>query len=259
MVTFNLNNCSFNFFSNLFFKFLKTMISVFFSNDAWHSSASCRSSASCHSGASCPPSHSIDVLQAEVNCGIAPFGVPFHDCVPRNDVFYADAPIAVYHGTSAKHWESIKAHGILPSSTGMFGAGTYCGPPQKAARFAVFDTHTYEKREDALIVRALVSPKHPIKLKGPRRHPCTCGSVACLSKPLPVRCSVDHVGSWQSVGDMLIVKPFLAGSKYLLKTEEWVISPTTRLMPQCAARVESSDEHYVASKFKFRITSLLVA
>jgi hypothetical protein len=154
-------------------------------------------------------------------------------------------PLSLYHGTDRDNVSSIVEHGISPSD-GMMSRAIYLGTLWKAVRFAILGQN-YKKRNGS-IFRVLSFPKSTAHF--PRKG-WMCECKKCLDNQW-ARSIVDHHGLWQIEHDCAHVhatrapETFADGRpKYLLKNDEWALSPKTACIATHCAQVEDSyGEHY---------------
>lgn len=112
-------------------------------------------------------------------------------------------PLVAFHGTHARNWDSIRAHGLW-ETFGMLGHGVYLADFDKAAgRYALRDAD-YGLRDagDALVVRVFATARPgQLQWRGtelPRSYACPC--VRCARMGALWARVADHEDRWRRDG-----------------------------------------------------------
>lgn len=140
----------------------------------------------------------------------------------------------VYHGTSRRAADSIAVQGLNPSLQGMLGPVRYAGVFEKAARFAAWNSLTYERRRDpaVILIQAWPSKVHIFDPSKPLFDgwECTCGDATCDGSGKEAKPFVDHTAKWcDTLGrDCAVMYPARAypgSTRPILRTAEWALGP----------------------------------
>lgn len=140
----------------------------------------------------------------------------------------------VYHGTSRRAAESIAIQGLNPSARGMLGPVRYAGVFAKAARFAAWDSETYERRTDPAVILIEAWPSN-VQIFEPTKPlfddwECACGDAACDGSGKDAKPFVDHAAKWcdtfgRDCAVMYPARVYPGSTRPILRTAEWALGP----------------------------------